>query len=398
MQITSPILFLEINNSDLKFIIGENDENNVFKLKHLKKISTKDIEGFKRLDFDLIYEQVRKNIYSIEKEFNIILKEVIVIINNFDCSLINCTGFKKLNGSQLEKENISYILNSLKTNIDKNEKTKTILHIFNSKYFLDKKNIENLPIGLFGNFYSHELSFFLINENDYKNLRNIINKCNLKISKVISKSFVEGIYLISQNNGIETFFKIEINDYDSQIMYFDQSALKFFQNFNFGADLIIKDISKVIALNKETIKDILINSSISTNNSEDEFIEKKFFKDQNYRKIKKKLILDIASARIEELSEIILFKNTNVQSFLNDKIPIFLMINDNLKKNYLNDVYKSHFTNKNELDMKFIENFDKDEFYKEVNKLVQFGWKKEAVPIVHEKKSIIARIFNLFFN
>jgi len=181
-------------------------------------------------------------------------------------------------------------------------------------------------------------------------------------------------------------------------MYFDQSALKFFQNFNFGADLIIKDISKVLALNKETIKDILINSSISTNNSEDEFIEKKFFKDQNYRKIKKKLILDIASARIEELSEIILFKNTNVQSFLNDKIPIFLMINDNLKKNYLNDVYKYNFTNKNELDMKFIENFDKDEFYKEVNKLVQFGWKKEAVPIVHEKKSIIARIFNLFFN
>ena len=398
MQITSPIFFLEINNSDLKFIIGENDENNVFKLKHLKKISTKDIEGFKRLDFDLIYEQVRKNIYSIEKEFNIILKEVIVIINNFDCSLVNCTGFKKLNGSQLEKENITYILNSLKTNIDKNEKTKTILHIFNSKYFLDKKNIENLPIGLFGDFYSHELSFFLINENDYKNLRNVINKCNLKISKVISKSFVEGIYLISQNKDIETFFKIEINDYDSQIMYFDQSALKFFQNFNFGADLIIKDISKVLALNKETIKDILINSSISTNNSEDEFIEKKFFKDQNYRKIKKKLILDIASARIEELSEIILFKNTNVQSFLNDKIPIFLMINDNLKKNYLNDVYKSNFTNKNELDMKFIENFDKDEFYKEVNKLVQFGWKKEAVPIVHEKKSIIARIFNLFFN
>ena len=74
------------------------------------------------------------------------------------------------------------------------------------------------------------------------------------------------------------------------------------------------------------------------------------------------------------------------------------MINDNLKKNYLTDVYKSNFTNKNELDMKFIENFDKDEFYKEVNKLVQFGWKKEAVPIVHEKKSIIARIFNLFFN
>ena len=37
---------------------------------------------------------------------------------------------------------------------------KKIFHIFNSKFFLDKKKIENLPIGLFGDFYSHELSFF----------------------------------------------------------------------------------------------------------------------------------------------------------------------------------------------------------------------------------------------
>ena len=68
-------------------------------------------------------------------------------------------------------------------------KKKTILHIFNSKFILDQKNIENLPIGLFGNFYSHELSFFLINTNDYKNLQNIFNKSNLRIKKIISKKF-----------------------------------------------------------------------------------------------------------------------------------------------------------------------------------------------------------------
>ena len=53
------------------------------------------------------------------------------------------------------------------------KKKKTIVHIFNSKYFLDKKEIENLPIGLFGDFYSQELSFSLLNSNDYKNLNNI---------------------------------------------------------------------------------------------------------------------------------------------------------------------------------------------------------------------------------
>ena len=42
--------------------------------------------------------------------------------------------------SQLAKENITYILNSLKSKINEIENEKIILHIFNSKYLLDKKN------------------------------------------------------------------------------------------------------------------------------------------------------------------------------------------------------------------------------------------------------------------
>ena len=45
-----------------------------------------------------------------------------------------------------------------------------IVHIFNSKSILDGTNVENLPIGLFGDFYSHELTFFLINNNDLNNI------------------------------------------------------------------------------------------------------------------------------------------------------------------------------------------------------------------------------------
>ena len=98
---------------------------------------------------------------------------MILIIDNFDYSCVNISGFKKLNGSQVLKENISYILNSLKLAITENEKQKTILHIFNSKSVLDGTTIENLPIGLFGDFYNHELTFFLIRNNDLKNIKQI---------------------------------------------------------------------------------------------------------------------------------------------------------------------------------------------------------------------------------
>ena len=118
-----------------------------------------------------------------EQKLNFTFKETILIINDLDLTFINLAGFKKLNGSQILRENITYILNSLKSIIDEVEADKEILHIFNSKFSLDQKKIENLPIGLFGNFYSHELSFSLIDKNNYKNLKNIFEKCNLKIKK-----------------------------------------------------------------------------------------------------------------------------------------------------------------------------------------------------------------------
>ena len=133
------------------------------------------------------------------------------------------------------KEDITYIIKLLKSKIIEIEKDKSILHIFNTKSLLDKKEIKNLPIGLFGNLYSHELSLFLISNNDYKNLKSLINKCNLKLSKIISKCFIEGANLINKNLNLETFFKIEINESFSQVFSL-KIQLKFIQ------DLILEQI------------------------------------------------------------------------------------------------------------------------------------------------------------
>ena len=200
---------------------------------------------------------MKNNIYSIEQKLNFIFKEANVIINNFEYSLINFSGYKKLNGSQLLKENITYIINSLKSKINELEEDRTILHIFNSKYLLDYKEVKNLPIGLFGDFYSHELSFFLINKKDFKNLNYILNKCNLRISKIIAKSFIDGTYLINTNFKSEIFFKIEINKKNLQIIFFENSALKSVEDFNFGSEIIINDISKVFGLKNDMIINFL---------------------------------------------------------------------------------------------------------------------------------------------
>ena len=211
MEFFSPILFIEINKSDFTFTVGDENDQKNFKLIYKSVLPLQGIENYQITNFDLTFKTIKKNIYLIEEKLNLTFKESIIILNNFNCSFLNLTGFKKLNGSQLLEENITYILNSLKSNIDRTENKKNIIHIFNSKYYLDKKEIKNLPIGLFGEFYSHELSFCLIDKNIFKNLINIFDKCNLKIKKILHKSFVEGSLISNNNKNLSTFFHINID-------------------------------------------------------------------------------------------------------------------------------------------------------------------------------------------
>ena len=64
--------------------------------------------------------------------------------------------------------------------------------------------------------------------------RSIFDKNNLKIKKVLLKSFAEGSYISKINKDVDTFFKIEINDNNAHIFYFENDSLKFEQIFNFG--------------------------------------------------------------------------------------------------------------------------------------------------------------------
>ena len=398
MSVREPILFIEINNTEFKFIIGNFNENANLKLVHTIEIPLQGINNKKISDLKLVSSIIKDNVYLIEQKLNFVFKEVIFVTDCFESFAISFTGFKKLNGSQLSKDNITYILNLLKSKISEIENQKKIIHIFNSKYVLDKKEIENLPIGLFGNLYSQETSFILIDNNNYKNLNNVFKNCNLRIKRIISKKYLDGVNIINKNLDLETFLKIQINENDAELIYFENSALKLIQNFKFGSNIILNDISKVTGLNNDTVKKILLSLKFPDKNLDSEILEKEFFENQNFRKIRKKLILDVAKARIEELSEVLIFKNINVISFLENNLPIFLKINDQSNLKCFYEFYKKNFSKKDQFIVKFTRDLSLSEIYNSAIRIVHYGWKKEALPIVQEKKSIISRLFDKIFN
>ena len=394
MKIKSAIIFIKLSSLNLNFTIFDSEDNNN-KLIYSENVRSEGIKDNTISDFNALLNLIKTNILLLEKKYDLVFKETVLILDIFNNCLVNFSGFKNLNSSQLTKQNITYIINSLRTKINETEKKKVAIHIFNSKYILDGKALENLPIGLFGNFYSHELSFFLIDENDLKNIQNIFKKCNLRIKKIISNDFLEGINLINENATLDNFFKIKLNEDSLQLTFFENSSIQFIQHFDFGTSYILKDISKVTGLSIEIVEEILEKSNFSKENLND-LIEKDYFKDINFRTIKKQLILEIAEARIKEYSDIVLFKNINVKKFLQKQGVIFLQIHDG-KTSCFKNSYEFVFSKNNFFKIKTFWHDQFGDFYSVAKNLVQFGWKSEAIPIVRENKSIITRIFEKFF-
>ena len=220
----------------------------------------------------------------------------------------------------------------------------------------------------------------------------------MKIKNIISKNYLDGVNIINNDSKQETFFIVEINKDNSEIIFFEDSSLRYVQNFEFGSDIIINDISKVIALDIQTIKNILHDLDFTKEKNKNEILEKEYFKNNNFRKIKKYLIYEIAKARIQEIAGIMLFKNINMSSFVKKKNNLFLKINDKSSQKCFKNAYQLAFSLNNNSEFKFIENFSRESTYDSALKLVHYGWKKEAVPVIHEKKTILARLFNLIFN
>ena len=90
----NPTLFIEINNSEYFFAVADSNEEEEFNLIYKHTAPIRGIENSRISNFDLVYNDIKKNIYLIEQNLNFIFKDTVLIINNFHCSFINYTGYK----------------------------------------------------------------------------------------------------------------------------------------------------------------------------------------------------------------------------------------------------------------------------------------------------------------
>lgn len=400
MKINEPYLLLEIDDKKFFFLVVNYSEDLNYKIIDTLKIKSSGVKDGKIIDADISSRIIKENLNIIEKKNNFIFKTITIINNqkNFDC--VNISGFKKLSGSQVSEEDISFILNDIKKLIVDNYPEKNLIHLFNSNCILDNINLSNLPIGLHGEFYSHHLTFFLLPKNDVKNVKLVLSKCDLEVERIILKPFTDGIMKINSMNKKKNFTLITIGNAHSSISIFEKSSLLYSQSFSFGTDMLLKDVEKICSIEFIEVSKIFdeVHFDDLFNKNDKSYLDKKFFTSSKYRKISLSHLFDIIKARLNEITDLIYLKNINLNYLKKDNKSIFLSIEDPVIKKNLLVSFKKRLTFGNTKTLEDSTQYDESNSCIASAELVGKGWEKEAIPIIHRKKSIISRIFSALFS
>ena len=400
MKFNEPYLIINLNDSKIIFYVILCDNNKDYKLIKNIPIDSKGIQNGKVIDVEVVSQLIKKNINFIEDELNYYFSTASVIINPNNVNCLNISGYKKLNGSQVSNEDITYILNDIKKIISLNEDQDSLVHLFNSSFSLDSDNLENLPIGLFGEFYNQNMTFFLVNKNILKNIRLTFNNCGINIDRIILKPFVEGVNFLLINKKTINFTSITLDNNRINISLFKNKSYVLTQDFNFGINLVIKDISKLCSLKISEVEFFLkkIDLKIVIENNKDSHLDKLYFSTSPYRKIKHQLILDIMVARLDELIEKCYEKNSNLNYFKKNNETIYIHIE---KFEYFKNIQFAMHKNKL-IDPMLIFGKNIEELpllsLNGAAELISKGWDKEAIPVIHSKKSIISSFFSKIFS
>ena len=386
-------LIIELDDNKIKYGVFDTNEESDYKLLTKKISNNAGIEKGKILDLDQSAKTISADLHNIEKKVSKVFKSISVVLNQKDVFCTNLSGFKKLNGSKVEKRDLDYILNEAKNSISKNQRNNSILHILNSNFILDKTKQKKMPINIFGDHLSLDMTFVSIPENNLKNIKEIFSKSDLKIDRVISKPFAENINLLNLNKNLKNFISINFGNELTTISLCQNSSLVFFKTFPFGTNSIYNDIKQLCSLNKNEITAVLENLQ----DNQSGYIDKKFFVSSNYKKLSINHFMEIINARIKEIINFTFNNNKNLDYYEKRIEKINLFFEDACIYKNLGHIFKEYLNlNDNIIGAECLSRDDIGTLYGAAELLFN-GWPNEAIPFSNRKKSIISGFFERFF-
>ena len=405
MNPNEPIGIIELGNKKIKCLIFKVNNDN-YEILSSSITSSDGIHNDLIINLKKATNAIRSCISKAEEDAKVSLKKIYAIIEQPDFLCTKFSKYKKINGSKIYKDDIEFLLKESKKQIVNNDKNQFIVHIFNHNYIVDGKNFIEEPINIYADILTHEMTFITMPKNNLKNINQAFNDCDIELERLISRIFTLGVKLLDNKEIQSGSILIDLGFERISLGLFKNFALVHSVSFPFGINIITKDISKVCSLSEEESNIIKKNFDFLFQNNlnlfdENEYLKKSYFTSSTFRKISKKLIIDIVKSRLDEI--VYKIKKQIIISGFSLSLKENLVITGEAS-NLLN--LEKYFIESLVINLKLRENNfeDKEKIIEEdfssclgALKIIKDGWETEAIPkkedINIKKISFFTKIF-----
>ena len=245
MDNKEPQGIIELDDINIKCLIFQVNDNNDAEILSTSIKPSDGIHNDIIVNLEKASNVIRSCISEAEKKAKISLKKIFLVLEQPD---FLCTSFskkKKIDGSQIYKDDIDFLLKEAKKQLLLNDINQSIIHIFNHNYVVDGKTFIEEPIGVFADSLTHEMSFITTSKNNVKNINKVLNNCEIEVERLISRTFALGAQLFSDNELQNGTTLVNLGYEKTSIGLFKNLALIHSSTLPFGINHITKDISKV---------------------------------------------------------------------------------------------------------------------------------------------------------
>ncbi len=399
-----PCGVIKLGNINFTCLIFQINSDNSYEILSSSIEKSKGIHNGAIVNSKHAADAIRSCISDAEKKANLSLKKINLVIEQPEFLCTKFSKHKKINGSKIHKDDIDFLLKEAKKQVTLNDYNQSIIHIFNHNYVVDGKNFMEEPIGVYADFLSHEMTFITMPKNNMKNIKQAFIDCDIEIERFIFSTFALAVRLLNQNELKNGSILIDVGYEQTSFAIFKNLALIHSMTLPVGINHIAKDFSKVCSLTLDESINILnsFNFSFEENSKifgNTFFMKKDYFTTSSYRKINRKLIEDVAKARVDEIL-LIIKKQLNI-SGINSNISNTVCVTGG--GSYLNN-FCDYFSNFFKLDVKKIEKNKKNGINDQkfdsclgAIKIIKDGWETEAIPEqsrdYNEKIGFFSKIF-----
>jgi cell division protein FtsA len=278
--------------------------------------------------------EAQKIIVYLEKNTNEYIDSINLIVDSPKMLSIGISISKKIDGLQLEQDDIQFLLREARQEISKFYKNQNITHIIINNYKVNDIDYDHLPLNIKCNFIALDILFICIPEEIIEYYKNIFYKFDISINQIICSSYAKAKnyeeYLLTHEN----ISFIDVGYKKTSITTYSNNKITCLNTLPIGGSHITEDISKVLKINLEQAEKIKINFD-----KKEKFLDREDFSLEFLQKI--------IFARIDEILKMCV-QSIKLNSIITNSFKVVLMGEGS---KILNNQYKNDFFTVYDLDL-----------------------------------------------